>query len=73
MALQDRANSVIAEFPPAYFSMVMATGIVSIGSMIQGFSYFAQSLLWLNASLYAILWAITLARLTFYPERFSPT
>lgn len=70
MALQDRANSAIAAFPPAYFSMVMATGIVSIASMIQGFLFFAQSLLWLNTSLYAILWAITLARLTLYPERF---
>jgi tellurite resistance protein TehA-like permease len=70
MALRDRSKSAIAEFLPAYFSMVMATGIVSIASMLEGFLFFAQSLLWLNTALYAILWAITLARLTPYPERF---
>lgn len=70
MGLQDRPKSGLAEFPPAYFSMVMATGIVSIASMMQGFLFFAHSLLWLNAALYAILWAITLVRLALYPGRF---
>ena len=70
MALQNRAKSAIAEFPASYFSMVMATGIVSIASMMKGYLFFAQSLLWLNTALYAILWAITLARLTLYRERF---
>jgi tellurite resistance protein TehA-like permease len=69
MGLQDRPKSGLAEFPPAYFSMVMATGIVSIASMMQGFLFFAHSLLWLNAALYAILWAITLVRLALYPGR----
>jgi tellurite resistance protein TehA-like permease len=50
--------------------MVMATGIVSIACMTQGFSVFAQSLLWLNGTLYAVLWVVTLARLAFYPQRF---
>ncbi len=66
----NRPRSGLAEFPPAYFSMVMATGIVSIASMTQGFLVFAHSLLWLNTALYAILWAITLVRLARYPGRF---
>lgn len=70
MGLQGRPKSVLAEFPLAYFSMVMATGIVSIASMMQGFWFFAHSLLWLNAALYAILWAITLVRLALYPGKF---
>ena len=69
MGLQDRPKSGLAEFPPAYFSMVMATGIVSLASMTQGFLLLAHSLLWLNAALYAILWAMTLLRLAFYPGR----
>ena len=39
---------MIAELSPAYFAMVMATGIVSIASDLTGLEYLARPLLWLN-------------------------
>jgi tellurite resistance protein TehA-like permease len=61
---------VVAELPPAYFAMVMATGIVSIGSHHMGFWFVAVPLLWLNIACYVVLWVLTLARLAFQPKRF---
>ena len=47
----------------------MATGIVSIASFLLGLRPFAQALLVINLVAYAILWAITLARLLLYWPR----
>lgn len=47
---------------PAYFSMVMATGIVSIASKHLGMDALAQALFWLNVLIYLILWILTIAR-----------
>lgn len=48
---------------PAYFAMVMATGIVSIAVSIYGFHTFAQSLFYLNIVIYIGLWIMTAIRL----------
>ncbi|MCU0594828.1 MAG: C4-dicarboxylate ABC transporter, partial [Desulfobacterota bacterium] len=69
MSAHTRIRGAIAEFPPAYFSMVMATGIVSIAAMQEGFPLIARSLMYLNTVLFAILWGITLARLVVYPTK----
>ncbi len=69
-ALTENLNSVIADLPPAYFAMVMATGIVSIASDLTGFGFLSLPLLWLNVVFYIVLWLIHLYRLVFYPERF---
>lgn len=66
----SRLRIVVAELPPAYFAMVMATGIVSIGSHHMGLSFVAVPLLWLNTAFYIVLWGLTLARLAFHPRRF---
>jgi tellurite resistance protein TehA-like permease len=47
---------------PAYFALVMATGIVSIASEHVGFHAIAAVLLWLNAAQYLLLWILTLWR-----------
>lgn len=62
-------KSGIADLPPAYFALVMATGIVSIASHYLGFHYFSLFLLWLNVFFYILLWVLTIARLLLYPSR----
>jgi tellurite resistance protein TehA-like permease len=51
---------------PAYFALVMATGIVSIASDRAGFRTIAAVLLWLNAVQYLLLWILTAWRLLRY-------
>ena len=51
---------------PAYFALVMATGIVSIASERAGFRTLAVALLWLNAGQYVLLWILTMWRLVRY-------
>jgi tellurite resistance protein TehA-like permease len=63
------AGGGIASMHPAYFGMVMATGIVSIASHLLGFTGVGRVLLWLNAAFYVTLWSLTLVRLFRYPQR----
>jgi tellurite resistance protein TehA-like permease len=51
---------------PAYFALVMATGIVSIAADRAGFHTIAAVLLWLNAVQYVLLWILTSWRLLRY-------
>jgi tellurite resistance protein TehA-like permease len=60
----------IAQFPPAYFAMVMATGIVSVASHLTGFQLFASLLFWLNIALYVFLWGVTAARIVWFRDNF---
>ena len=59
----------IRTFPPVYFSMVMATGIVSIAAHLHGISVFPISLLWLNAVLYLLFWLFLIVRIATDPGR----
>ncbi|WP_412771649.1 tellurite resistance/C4-dicarboxylate transporter family protein [Nitrobacter sp.] len=51
---------------PAYFALVMATGIVSIASERAGFHLIAVVLLWLNTTQFVVLWVLTSWRLIRY-------
>ena len=51
---------------PAYFALVMATGIVSIAADRAEFHTIAAVLLWLNAVQYLLLWILTAWRLLRY-------
>ena len=62
-------ESVVADLPPAYFALVMATGIVSIAAHLRGFGAIAIALMWLNMVFYAVLWLLTLARMYLFPRR----
>lgn len=62
----DRAA---ADLHPAYFALVMATGIVSLAASIQGFAALARVLLWLNVVFFAALWALTLVRIARHTHR----
>lgn len=51
---------------PAYFALVMATGIVSIASERAGLHTVAVVFLWLNVGQYVVLWILTAWRLLRY-------
>ena len=56
----------IKNFHPAYFALVMATGIVSIAFEAMGFSAIARALFALNLVFYPLLCAFLLARILFF-------
>lgn len=70
----DRPRSgpagLLADFTPAYFAMVMATGIVSIAAHLQEIAGVARALLVVNVVAWLVLWALTLARLLRHRKRF---
>jgi tellurite resistance protein TehA-like permease len=53
---------------PAYFALVMATGIVSIAAERAGFHPIAVLLLWLNTTQFVVLWVLTSWRLIRYRQ-----
>jgi tellurite resistance protein TehA-like permease len=64
-----RLQTLVAELPPAYFAMVMATGIVSVACHLLGLRLVALSLFWLNLVFYIGLWVLTIGRVVFYWQR----
>src|SRR5690348_7861761 len=68
------ASSALAEgtrrLNPAYFALVMATGIVAIALHLAGFPIGAKALTFLNAFAFVVLWSVTLARIFLYPRQF---
>ena len=60
----------LASLHPAYFALVMATGIVSIAGGLLDLRPIAVPLLWLNCAFYAILWVLTVMRLARFRARF---
>ncbi len=63
--------SGLANLSPAYFGMVMATGIVSIGAWRLGMPALAWGMFILNIAAYGVLWLLYIARLFRYPQRFA--
>ena len=62
----------IETLSPAYFAMVMATGIVSIAAHLLGMSTIAWTLLSLSAAAYGVLAILSLARIAgFWPAVLS--
>ena len=62
-------TSGLATMHPAYFALVMATGIVSIACGLLGFESIAVPLLWANTAFYGILWILTALRIRSYTDR----
>jgi len=53
---------------PAYFALVMATGIVSIASKFMGLPSIAAALLAVNVIAFVVLWILTILRIARYPR-----
>jgi len=64
-------SDAIKNLPPVYFSLVMATGIVSIAAHFEGFETIARVLLWVNSAAYITLWILYLVRLVRFPQQFG--
>ena len=60
----------LAELSPAYFGMVMATGIVSLAANLLDAPTVAQTLFKLNIAFYAVLWVLFALRMLRHPRRF---
>ena len=60
----------LAGLSPAYFGMVMATGIVSLAAHLLGMPRIALALLALNVAIYGVLWLLSVWRMLRYPRRF---
>lgn len=67
--LWDTAQARLADFPPAYFALVMATGIVSLACHFVGFDPVAFVLLWLNVAAFIWLLVLNLVRVALFPGR----
>ncbi len=64
------ASAGLAGLSPAYFALVMATGIVSLAAHLQGHDALAHGLLWLNVAQWLALCLLNVARLARHPARF---
>jgi tellurite resistance protein TehA-like permease len=62
-------TSGLATLHPAYFALVMATGIVSIACRLTGWMSLAAALLAANVVFFVTLWALTIVRIVRYRER----
>ena len=58
----------IAAWPPAYFSLSMATGIIAIASHLLGHGAIGWLMFTVNLGLYAGLWCVLAARLWRFPR-----
>jgi tellurite resistance protein TehA-like permease len=64
-----RLDTAIEHLFPGYFSLVMATGIVSIACQLLELRIAAIALFWINLASYAVLWVLTMARVFRFPSR----
>ncbi len=70
-ATQPRAPAgALATLHPAYFAMVMATGIVAIAAFLLDLRPIAVALFAANGIFYPVLWALTILRFVRYRDRF---
>lgn len=60
----------LAVLHPAYFALIMATGIVSIGCHLLGLNEFAKLLFYINVPAYVILWLVYGVRACLFPSQF---
>ena len=61
-------TSTLRTLHPAYFALVMATGIVSIAAQLLGIPLVPHALLVVNVIAFAVLWVLTIVRIVRYPK-----
>lgn len=59
---------MIRTLHPAYFALVMATGIVSIAAQLLGIPFVPYALLAVNVVAFAVLWILIIVRIARYPK-----
>lgn len=72
LKFKEILKNEVSDLYPGYFAFIMATGIVSIASYLQGMSSLARALFFINILGYVVLWILTLLRLFWhFPKFFS--
>jgi tellurite resistance protein TehA-like permease len=61
---------LIRTLHPAYFALVMATGIVSIAAQLLGLPFVPGVLLGINVVAFVVLWILTVIRIVRHPKDF---
>ena len=64
------ALTELAGMSPAYFGMVMATGIVSLAAHLLNEQFIASALFQINIIVYVVLWLLYVLRMIRHPRRF---
>jgi tellurite resistance protein TehA-like permease len=67
----EAMKRAVESLHPAYFGLVMATGIVAIAASLLGMSLIGKALTWLNVVAFAALSILTVVRIWFFPAEFS--
>ncbi len=67
-AVATSATGALRTLPPAYFALVMATGIVSVAALQAGMRPLAVALFWFNLAAYGVLVVLTVLR----AHRYAP-
>lgn len=67
---QNRFRSSVATLSPDYFSLVMATGIISLAVHIFGYLLLSRILFYLNITIYVLLCFLFSGQMIFYWKRF---
>jgi tellurite resistance protein TehA-like permease len=62
-------RQAIETLHPAYFAMVMATGMMAVAVDLYGMVRLGQALTWLNIVFFTVLATMTMARMILYPHR----
>jgi tellurite resistance protein TehA-like permease len=65
-----RLRMMLLNLSPAYFGLVMATGIISLTSFMMGHPGIAFALFYLNIVQYIVLWVLFILRAWWHPRRF---
>ncbi|WP_218004709.1 tellurite resistance/C4-dicarboxylate transporter family protein [Microtetraspora niveoalba] len=65
----ETLRGAVRDLHPAYFALVMATGIISVDLRTAHATALSAALMWVAAAAYAVLLALTLARIAAYPRR----
>ncbi|RBO90416.1 voltage-gated anion channel [Pseudochrobactrum asaccharolyticum] len=66
----ERPGFGLADMSPAYFGLVMATGIISLAAHMMEYGPLASSLFYLNIGQYGLLCVLYALRAWRYPARF---
>ena len=66
--IQSKLRELVRGLSPAYFAMVMATGIVSLACHLLAMPRIAGALFRLNVAAYLVLWVLTALRLAWFPR-----
>lgn len=69
MSAEQKSASRLAQMHPAYFALVMATGIVSIAAHLLELGPIGFALYPLNLAFYVALWMLTFARVVRHRDR----